>query len=141
MAQKQKYNNILVQCDGSSRGNPGPSGIGCVLYDQYSHEIIKTYSEYTGIGTNNTAEYMAIIKGIEQVLEYTNKKITIESDSLLVVGQISKDWKVSQSHLQTLHSQVHALLKKFKTWTITHIPREANSIADTLAKQASMSYA
>jgi len=50
---------ITIYTDGGSRGNPGPSAIGVVIYKE--NQIIKTYSEFIGEATNNETEYQAAV--------------------------------------------------------------------------------
>ena len=50
---------IEMYADGASRSNPGPSGIGVVIYK--NKQEIYTISEYIGTKTNNEAEYLALL--------------------------------------------------------------------------------
>ena len=59
---------IKVYTDGASRGNPGESGIGIVIYDS-TGAVLKTWNEYTGKSTNNQAEYNALLKSLELIKE------------------------------------------------------------------------
>ena len=36
--------------------------------------------------------------------------------------------------MQVLHKEAISLLKEFDTWSVSHIPREKNSVADKLSK-------
>ena len=54
--------NIIIFSDGGARGNPGPAGIGAVLYDQEKNKLAEI-SKYLGETTNNQAEYKALIAG------------------------------------------------------------------------------
>jgi ribonuclease HI len=120
-------------CDGASSGNPGESGIGVVI-----HFEGKTYriSEPIGTATNNVAEYMALIHGLETVNAMHPESIEVFLDSELLVRQINGVYRVSNERLKDLHSKVKSLLKSFRRYSIRHIPREGNSEADLLAKKA-----
>ena len=59
--------HLSIYIDGGSRGNPGPAGIGVVLYDR-SKKRIKDFYKYIGISTNNVAEYNAAIYGLQEAL-------------------------------------------------------------------------
>jgi len=50
---------ILAYTDGASRGNPGESGIGVILKDEFGNVITSQYG-YIGKATNNIAEYTAL---------------------------------------------------------------------------------
>ena len=45
----------ILRFDGASKGNPGKSGTGAVIY--YNNKEIWSNSKYIGIQTNNYAEY------------------------------------------------------------------------------------
>ena len=74
-------NKITIYTDGGARNNPGPAGIGVVLYDE-KKKIIETYKEYIGDATNNQAEYRALIKGLELAEKY------LDSRRSLLAGEI-----------------------------------------------------
>lgn len=124
-----------LYCDGASRGNPGEAGIGCVIWLN-SDKVIKI-SEYVGKTTNNVAEYKALIRGLEEVQNLGVEEIEIFSDSELLVRQISGIYKVKNKNLIELYGKAKELLSKLKSYKITHVNREKNSIADKLAKEAS----
>lgn len=117
--------------DGGARGNPGPAGIGGVLYDM-SYNEIKKFQEYIGKATNNQAEYKALLRGLEMAKEMKVKKIKINMDSELVVKQILGEYKVKNEVLAEIFKQVKKLLESFATWQIRHIKREYNKEADSL---------
>ena len=75
----------LIQFDGAAIPNPGKRGIGAVLLDngQVLHEISEMLE---GTGTNNEAEYNALIQGLKkaQALGWTD--INVQGDSKLVVN-------------------------------------------------------
>jgi ribonuclease HI len=125
---------IIINIDGASRGNPGPSAVGVVFKNGIDtiHEI----SEYIGNHTNNFAEYTALIKALEISLEKDLKKIEVKSDSELVVKQINKIYKVKDADIKVLFDKASELINKFSDFKITHIPREENLKADKLANNA-----
>ncbi|KAK2651313.1 hypothetical protein Ddye_018802 [Dipteronia dyeriana] len=58
--------NLKFNVDGSSRGKPGPAGIGGVLRDSYG-KILCLFSFYVGIADSNSTEILAVRKAIELV--------------------------------------------------------------------------
>lgn len=119
--------------DGASSGNPGESGIGVVLtIDGKRIEL----SEYIGRATNNVAEYMALIRGLEKAKKLGLDKLDILLDSELLVKQIKGEYRVKSEYLRVLYGKVIALLDSFSHYSIKHIPREKNSDADRLARKA-----
>lgn len=132
--------NIKVFTDGASRGNPGASGIGIVIYDE-NNFILSSWNEYLGLATNNQAEYKAILKSlalIKKLQEDTEfEKVEFYSDSMLMVNQINFDYKINEPELALLNNKFHVLIKKLnKPYTVTYIERSLNKAADRLANQA-----
>lgn len=127
---------VIAYTDGASSGNPGPSGIGVVLY----HNEAKTneISEYIGKATNNIAEYSAVIKALEIAKRKRDKEIIVRTDSQLIVRQLNGEYKTKDAKLRTLNRKIVALCKGLKV-NFEHVPRSENSEADKLAKKASES--
>ncbi|MCX7988276.1 MAG: ribonuclease HI family protein [Thermodesulfovibrio sp.] len=124
-----------IYCDGASRGNPGEAGIGCIIFLNDNRKI--EISEYIGKTTNNVAEYGALIRGLEEALKAGAEDVEIYSDSELLVRQITGIYKVKNKNLIPLYERVKQMLSNLKSYKITHINREHNSMADKLAKEAS----
>jgi ribonuclease HI len=124
-----------IQFDGASIPNPGPMGIGVVLIED--QDVVEQISErLLEEGSNNVAEYSALIRGLQRVVELHWNDIIVEGDSKLVVNQINGEWKVKKDHLKLLYNQAQNLMKKFKSVQITRISGEKNSLADHLACKA-----
>ncbi|MEM4165819.1 MAG: ribonuclease HI family protein [Candidatus Bilamarchaeaceae archaeon] len=124
---------LYVYIDGACFGNPGPMGIGVVIYKN-KHKI-KEISEYLGEGTNNIAEYSALIRALEEIKKFGESKALIRTDSQLLANQMSGLYKVKNHNLKILKSKADKLLQGMDV-KIEHIPREHNTIADNLSKKA-----
>jgi ribonuclease HI len=129
---------ILVFCDGGSRGNPGPSAIGAVVLDPASDppRRLATVSEYIGVTTNNVAEYRALVAGLEAAAPYGARRVRVRADSKLVVEQVKGTWKVKQPHLRPLLERVRSLLAPYAEVDVQHVPRAQNADADALVNAA-----
>ena len=127
--------NLIIYTDGGARGNPGPSGIGAVLYDE-NKQVVAEVSEFLGKATNNQAEYQAIIFALEKAKTLGAETIAIFADSELVVKQLRGEYKVKNKDLAPLFLKIYNLSLAFKKITYTHIRRELNSAADALANKA-----
>lgn len=123
-----------LHTDGGARGNPGPAGIGVVLRDP-SGEVIGEIGRGIGVGTNNWAEYTALIEGLELALEKGVTEIDVYLDSQLVVSQVKGEWKIKHAALKPLAIKAHSLLRRFERYSLNHVRREENSDADALANQ------
>jgi len=88
--------------------------------------------------SNNVAEYVALIKGLEWIIgnNLADEEITVRGDSQLVVNQLNGKYKVKAERLIPLHARAVELLKKFRSYKIEWIPRKENSRADSLTRKA-----
>ena len=126
---------IIIYTDGGSRGNPGPSAVVVVINN-------KGYSEYIGEGTNNEAEYRAVIFALKKTKALMGKEkikeaeIELKSDSELLIRQLNGEYKISEPRIQQLFIEVWNLRIDFGRINFTLIPREKNEEADRLANQA-----
>ncbi len=120
--------------DGGSRGNPGKAAIGVVIYDK-NNKKIKELSRYIGIATNNVAEYTALVFGVTALKELQCTEVEIFMDSELIVKQVKGMYKVKHRDMRSLYSKVIQGLKGIK-YTIEHVKREKNKIADSLVNDA-----
>jgi len=126
---------IILYTDGASRGNPGLAGIGIAIYPD-AHSKIEG-KRFIGKTTNNTAEYEALIYGLQLLIDRNLiRPLIIYSDSQLMVRQLNGAYKIKQPHLRSLAGRVHELLQNFPSHEIIHIPREQNREADSLANEA-----
>jgi ribonuclease HI len=124
-----------LHTDGGARGNPGPAGIGAVLYDEGGTEI-GSVSESLSPTTNNVAEYKALIAGLRMALDAGVTEIEVKCDSQLVVSQVLGEWKIKSDQLRQLAVTAESLFYKFKPRSIVHVPRAQNARADELANDA-----
>lgn len=87
-----KKNRILVYTDGSTYENPGVGGFAYVALNWNKSEIIRKYSKFLDITTNNQAELLAIIYSVEWFLDnYSEgKELIIFSDSEISVKGASE---------------------------------------------------
>jgi len=121
----------ILFTDGGARGNPGNSGSGCVLFT-IDYKLIDFDAKFLGIKTNNQAEYMALINGLELALNHQISELNIFMDSELIVKQLKGEYKVKDEKMILLKKSVDNLFTKFKSIEIKHVKREKNSFADKL---------
>jgi ribonuclease HI len=125
----------VIHADGASRGNPGPSSVGAVIYDDSGREL-HTVSQRIGRATNNEAEYRAAIAGLEAALALGAKDVELRMDSELVVRQLDSRYKVRNPSLRKLFGRVKDLQWRFASFQVNHVRREGNRRADQLANEA-----
>ena len=129
---------LTMYTDGASRGNPGPAGIGIVIFDDSNRQVGKI-SRYIGVQTNNYAEYTAVIKAVEIASYFKAKRLKIRTDSELVVKQINGEYKVKNDNIRPLYERVKTAMRDIEDIKIEHVTRNLNDKADHLAKKATES--
>lgn len=126
---------IIIHTDGGSRGNPGPSAIGAVIGD-------RGYSEFIGLGTNNEAEYKAVIFALKKAKALLGKdkiktmEIELRSDSELMVKQLNGEYKIMEPRIQAFFIEIWNLKIDLGKIKFVLIPREKNGEADRLVNEA-----
>ncbi|MBU0647940.1 ribonuclease HI family protein [Patescibacteria group bacterium] len=131
--------NIVIFSDGGSRGNPGPSAGGAVIYFDRDKSC-QTTAKYYGRMTNNQAEYRALLDGLlllEKCLEedFTKVVLSVFLDSELMVKQINGEYKVKNDGLRDYYQDIQKLLSKYGQVTVSHVNRGNNQLADSLVNE------
>jgi ribonuclease HI len=132
---------ISIYTDGSSFGNPGPSGAGAFIEapgfgSYYLYEAL-------GHGTNNLGE----LWGLAMALSFFNKQhfppdrhVYIMIDSSLALGVIKSGW-VARDYPDIckiiLDSYRELAIRASPIWVPAHADVTGNEIADRLAKRGS----
>ena len=127
---------LRVYSDGASRGNPGISAIAFMIVTE-DGRLLKRYSRYVGIRTNNQVEYEALISALESASKLTDQEVTCCMDSELVVKQLNGEYRVRNPKLKTLWLKVQELKQSFQRITFKSVPRTDIHIkqVDQLANQ------
>lgn len=131
--------DFTIYSDGGSRGNPGFAAYGFVILNSANEKIYEE-GKTIGIATNNVAEYMGIIKGLEWITKHAlTKNLVIECrlDSQLVARQLAGVYKIKQDHLRNLFFQAKEFEQQIEGSVSYHsIPREHNKAADRMVNLA-----
>jgi ribonuclease HI len=130
---------IVIYTDGGSRGNPGPSGAGAVMYD--GEKQIGHVSKFLGVKTNNWAEYEALLLALDATHRLlgspVTREVSVRMDSELIVKQMNGQYKVKHPDLKKQHDKVRMLVAEaFPHISFTHVRREKNKEADAFANDA-----
>ncbi|CAK4103993.1 unnamed protein product, partial [Aphanomyces euteiches] len=84
------------------------------------------------------AEYKALLAGLVAVLHWKPPRLTIEGDSQLILDQIRGRARCKHVTLRPLRTQAISLLRRLRehgvSYSLKHIERTYNSLADGLAK-------
>lgn len=125
---------LTIYIDGASRGNPGPAGVGVIIYDE-KKRLVDEICEYIGEMTNNVAEYQALLTALERAKNLAAQRLTIYSDCELLVRQMAGDYRVKDKTLKNFYQKARENLKNFRKVDIRYIARERNKRADSLANK------
>ena len=131
--QEINMDDVVIYCDGGSRGNPGPSALGVVIKTTKG-EIIEEIGEFLGEQTNNYAEYMAVVKALEFVKAKNISKARFYLDSELVVKQLNGLYKIKSDNIKHLNQRVNELRSGLDV-SFEHVYRENNKEADAIVNQ------
>jgi len=126
---------FILKFDGCSKGNPGPAGIGAVIYKNNTEHW--ALCKYIGDKkTNNEAEYSALILGLETAIKRKITTLSVCGDSQLVINQINGIYKVKNENLFKLYEKAIQLKNQFSYIDFNHIYRKDNKRADELSNIA-----
>jgi len=126
---------IIEYClkfDGCSKGNPGPSGAGAVLYKNNS-EIWSTSIYVGNKETNNVAEYNGLILGLSKACDLGIRELLVMGDSELIVKQMKGEYKVKSPSIIDFYLKAKRLSSLFDEIQYHHVYRKDNARADELA--------
>lgn len=126
---------IRIFTDGACQPNPGHKGLGVVVEWQGKKPLV--LSKYAGEGTNNEAEYEALIESLQIIRDEQIKEAVIHSDSNLMVNQVNGSWACRDYKLKPLLFKAQKRIEWLKgngfKVELIYIPRELN-LADNPAK-------
>lgn len=128
------HESIDIWVDGSTYGNPGPSGIGILMKYKGS---IKEIKEYIGVATIHTTE----LKAIERSLDLVKDKsipINIFSDSKYAVYVLTERWTAHNNTylIDNLKNKMHGFNNISFIKVLAHSGITENERVDQLAKEA-----
>lgn len=131
-------NSLTINCDGGSRGNPGPAACAFVATD--TGNVIYRESKFLGVATNNDAEYSAVILALKWFLKSPLVKrylsINFILDSELVVRQIKGVYKIKSQKLREHNTEIIGLIKNLGVRVeFQNVEREKNKVADGLVNE------
>ena len=123
-------NSLLF--DGASKGNPGLAGAGGVIFYPGGNKQ-KDYALGLGKKSNNGAEWLALIKGLEIANNCGMEELAIYGDSLMVIREARMLYKNFKIPTIKMHHILNCIGMEFKSLKFFHIPRTNNKQADLMA--------
>ncbi len=133
---RETMNGATVYVDGSSRGNPGPSGVGYRIVGEDGEELARG-GEFIGFATSRVAEYYALRTGIEKAIELGLKRVRFVGDNLMMMNQMNGIYKIKNRDLLPIYADIRAkVANSFEAVSFMHVKREMNADADREANLA-----
>lgn len=111
---------MKIYFDGGCKPNPGKMEVGVVFDGSTKH-----HDDY-GQGTNNQAEWLALIWAMGLAEERGLQDITLVGDSKLVIMQASGKWKCNQPELQVFLADFQKRKTSFQAVNLVHVRRHLN---------------
>jgi len=84
--------SLKLNFDGSSEGNLGLAGFGCVVRDCHG-SIVCVIAGSIGSCDSTKAESMELLMGLRELKNLKFSKVSVEGDSLVVIG-----WELGKSN-------------------------------------------
>src|SRR5579884_4104958 len=92
---------LVAYVDGGCLGNPGPSGIGVVIWGDADEPV--RIAKWIGHQDNNVAEYAALMEALQYAVGLKARKLHVYSDSEVVVRQMTGEYVCRSPRLYSLH--------------------------------------
>ena len=127
-------NKVLVFTDAACEKNPGNASIGVVLKEE-NGKLLEKFSKKIGNSTNNRAEYLAVLKGLELALKFCRNEVNVYTDSQLVVRQLNGKYRIKNEKLLKIIKQIKLMELLFKRVKYFHLAEKHNKEAHKLAKK------
>lgn len=122
---------MKINCDGAKTQHNGKSSAGGVLQDHQGNWL-GGFMLNLGSCSVLEAEIKGALKGLQLCVERDFSRVQVECDNLEAV-QLFTICPGDRRASREIHL-CHSLMKSFEDYTVTHIYREANSLADQLSQ-------
>jgi len=115
---------MRIWVDGAGSHMAGQKARSCVVFEDGT-EIVEDLPPGT---TNNQAEYAALLRALQ---DGRSRGAEIFTDSQLLVGHVTKGWRVNKEHLRAPASEAKRLLAE-RGGTLAWVPRDRNRAGKVL---------
>ena len=96
-------------------------------------ELIDLQGICLGRTKNNVAEYSAFIELLIEAISLNIHALIVNLDSQLVVHQLNGNYSIRNPQILRFYLHVLLLERNFDYITYQHIPRQMNTLTDTVA--------
>lgn len=138
--------HVTCYTDGATVGHNGKLGtVTHVGLGVYCKQLNIALSKKVEGMSNNEAEFMALILGMETLLDHGVKHALFMGDSQIILNRANRNYirifrkkKNQNERMDNFQKQVLYLAEKFDSVAFKWIPRERNVMADALSKDATV---
>jgi len=120
--------------DGCSKGNPGLSGAGAVIYKN-GEEIWSNSYFVSDSTTNNVSEYFGLIRGLKRAIKMNIRHLIVKGDSQLIIKQMIGQYQVKSESIIELYKIAKKMEEEFENVSYEHVYRKYNKRADQLSNE------
>ena len=99
-------------------------------------ECLEGHAGALGRATNNVAEYNGLLQALRLAVERGAETVEILTDSELMARQIQGRYRVKHPDLKPLFAEAKRMIGSVTFFTIRHVRREQNKLADRLVNRA-----
>jgi ribonuclease HI len=109
-----------------------------VVFVSPAQETISLSYKLEFEATNNVAEYEALVLGLRAAKDMRIEKLAVFGDAELIIQQIRNIYQAKHPRLRSYRNEVWDLIDSFfSAFNISFIPREENTVVDSLAASTS----
>lgn len=112
-----------IYFDGGCKPNPGMMEVAIVIVRDGAEQA---YHERLDHGTNNQAEWLALLWAMMEAEKAGIDEITLKGDSQLVINQAKGAWKVKDPSMKYFHDEFQERRAKFRRVGLQYVPRAQN---------------
>lgn len=124
----------MIFFDRASKGNPGISGAGGVIYTS-GRQKKDNFSWGLGQSTNNQAEILGLLKACQLSQGNRGENLQVFGDLEILIKILNTGDQLNRSALNKSLEILRNLLQKFTTCSFYHILRTVNKEADIMANK------
>ena len=125
-----------VNFDGAIFVEDGLAGLGVVIRNDHGLIMASLTQQIPLPGSVIEVEVLAARKALVLTIELGFDNITIEGDSEVLINSLAKGGN-SLAHYGHLLVDIHVLMTRFSSLSLSHVKRNCNSLAHALARRAS----
>jgi ribonuclease HI len=119
----------------SSRGGTGAG----VIFVSHCQETISLSYKLEFESTNNVAEYEALVLGLRAAKEMEIEGVAMFRDAELIIQQVRNSYRAKHPRLRSYKDEVWDMIDNFfSSFNISFIPKEENTLADSLVVSTSL---